>query len=153
MNSDNYEFAKSSYPQSVSEYTNYTDKQWNYLSDINSQVYSNNSGLTLVTWDLTSVYSAGGLCDISDLYLAIPVVTCAVVSSAAGVAAVAPTAGYGLCSLKSNYQNCLINYLFGKMDFNFPFVPNSIFYSKLSSLHIANLKGYNKYADWFRKQW
>ena len=107
MNSDNYEFAKSSYPQSVSEYTNYTDKQWNYLSDINSQVYSNNSGLTLVTWDLTSVYSAGGLCDISDLYLAIPVVTCAVVSSAAGVAAVAPTAGYGLCSLKSNYQNLI----------------------------------------------
>ena len=65
MNSNNYEFAKSSYPQSVSEYTNYTDKQWNYLSDINSQVYSNNSGLTLVTWDLTSVYSAGGLCDVS----------------------------------------------------------------------------------------
>jgi len=56
-------------------------------------------------------------------------------------------------TVKSNYQNCLINYLFGKMDFNFPFVPNSIFYSKLSSLHIANLKGYNKYADWFRKQW
>ena len=107
MNSDNYEFAKSSYPQSVSDYTSYSDKQWNYLSDINSQVYSTNSGLTLVTWDLTSVYSAGGLCDVSDLYLAVPIVMASVVSTNAGVAVVAPTAGYSLCSLKSNYQNLI----------------------------------------------
>ena len=39
MNSDNYEFAKSSHPQSVSQYTSYTDKQWNYVPDINSGVY------------------------------------------------------------------------------------------------------------------
>lgn len=35
MNSDNYEFSKSSAPQSTSDYSAYTDKQWNYINDIN----------------------------------------------------------------------------------------------------------------------
>lgn len=48
MNSDNYEYAKSSTPQSVDNYSAYTDKQWNYINDINNGVYSNNSGLTQV---------------------------------------------------------------------------------------------------------
>ena len=30
MNSDNYEFSKSSAPQSVGDYTAYSNKQWNY---------------------------------------------------------------------------------------------------------------------------
>ena len=34
MNSDNYEFAKSSAPQDVSDYSAYVDKQWNYVNDI-----------------------------------------------------------------------------------------------------------------------
>ena len=106
MNSDNYEFAKSSHPQSVSEYSSYSDKQWNYVSDINSGVYSNNSGLTLVTWDLTSIYNAAGLSDVSDLYLAVPIVMVATCSVGA-VIGTAPTAGYALCSLKSNYQNLI----------------------------------------------
>ena len=90
MNSDNYEFAKSSHPQSVSEYSSYSDKQWNYVSDINSGVYSNNSGLTLVTWDLTSIYNAAGLSDVSDLYLAVPIVMVAT-CSVAGVIGTAPS--------------------------------------------------------------
>ncbi len=57
-----------------------SDKQWNYVSDINSGVYSNNSGLTLVTWDLTSIYNAAGLSDVSDLYLAVPIVMVATCS-------------------------------------------------------------------------
>jgi hypothetical protein len=36
MNSDNYEFSKSSAPQSTSAYSPYTDKQFNYINDINS---------------------------------------------------------------------------------------------------------------------
>ena len=52
MNSDNYEFSKSSAPQSTSAYSPYVDKQNNYINDINNGVYSNNSGLTLVQWDL-----------------------------------------------------------------------------------------------------
>ena len=110
MNSDNYTFAKSSHPQSVSEYTAFTDKQWNYISDINSGVFTNNSGLTLVTWDLTSIYNSAGVADVSDLFLAIPIVMVAQTTyNNAGVQTVttAPTAGYGLCSLKSNYQNLI----------------------------------------------
>ena len=38
MNSDNYEFAKSSEAQSASNYTAYTDKQWNYINDIKSNI-------------------------------------------------------------------------------------------------------------------
>ena len=82
MNSDNYEFSKATMPQSTSAYSAYTDKQWNYINDINSGVYSNNSGLSLVTWDLTSIYNSAGFSDASDLYLAIPIVMCAACSSA-----------------------------------------------------------------------
>ena len=105
MNSDNYEFAKSSHPQSVSEYSPYTDKQWNYVNDINSGIY-NTTGLSLVTWDLTSIYNAAGLSDVSDLFLAVPIVMVATVSVGATISA-PPTAGYSLCSLKSNYQNLI----------------------------------------------
>jgi hypothetical protein len=52
MNSDNYEFAKSSSPQSVDNYSSFTDKQFNNITDINNGVYSNNSGLTQVQFDL-----------------------------------------------------------------------------------------------------
>ncbi len=54
MNSDNYEFSKSSAPQDPSDYSAYTDKQWNYVNDINSGVY-NTSGLSLVQFDLSYV--------------------------------------------------------------------------------------------------
>ena len=107
INSDSYEFAKSSHPQSVSQYTAYTDKQWNYVSDINNGVYSNNSGLTLVTWDLTSIYNSAGLSDASDLFLAVPILMCATVSTGAVTVAPGTMASYALCSLKSNYQNLI----------------------------------------------
>lgn len=110
MNSDNYEFSKSSAPQSTSAYSPYVDKQWNYINDINSGVYSNNSGLTLVQWDLTSIYNSAGFSDASDLYLAVPVVMNAAFSaSAAGSAIIPPAtaAGYSLLSMKSNYQHLI----------------------------------------------
>ena len=99
MNSDNYEFSKSSAPQSASSYTAYTDKQWNYINDINSGVYSNNSGLTLLQWDLTSIYNSSGFSDASDLYLAIPVVmNAAFCSDADAAAAVLIAASCGLAA-------------------------------------------------------
>jgi len=108
MNSDNYQFAKSSAPQGVDLYSPFQEKQWNYLNDINSGVYSNNSGLTQVQFDLTSIYNSGQFCDTSDLFLTVPIVMTAV-PSAAGVA-VAPTANVGLSSLmtlKSNFQHLI----------------------------------------------
>ena len=104
MNSDNYEFAKSSAPQDPSDYSAYTEKQWNYVNDINSGVYTT-SGQSLVQFDLSNIYNSG-LSDITDLYLAIPLVM--VATCTAGTTLVAPgTAGYSLCSLKSNYQHLI----------------------------------------------
>ena len=111
MNSDNYEFAKSSEAQSASNYTAYTDKQWNYINDINSGVYSNNSGLTLIQWDLTSIYNSAGFSDASDLYLAVPIMMTAAYSTGAAVVPIDPatttSANYALMSLKSNYQHLI----------------------------------------------
>jgi len=104
MNSDNYEFSKSSAPQDPSDYSAYTDKQWNYVNDINSGVY-NTSGQSLVQFDLSNIYNSG-LSDVSDLYLAIPIVMVAACS--AGATLVAPgSCGYSLCALKSNYQHLI----------------------------------------------
>ena len=114
MNSDNYEFSKSSQSQGVDAYSCYTDKQWNYVNDINSGVYSNNSGLTQVQFDMTSIYNSNGFTDTADLYLTIPIVMTAayVTSSGATVALPAAATGlsgtcaaYSLCSMKSNHQN------------------------------------------------
>ena len=105
MNSDNYEFSKSSHPQSVDNYSCYTDKQWNYTNDINQGVYSNNSGLTQVQFDMNSIYNSNGFVDSGDLYLTIPIVMTASFSTTAGVT-VAPVSGNNaLLTLKSNYQN------------------------------------------------
>ena len=105
MNSDNYEFSKSSAPQSVGDYTAYSNKQWNYINDINSGVYQNN-GLSLVQWDLTSIYNGGSFTDVSDLYMVVPIVTVATASNVATLVA-PPTQAYSLCSLKSNYQHLI----------------------------------------------
>jgi hypothetical protein len=124
MNSDNYEFAKSSAPQSVDQYSSYTDKQWNYINDINNGVYANNSGLTQVQFDLTSIYNSGGFTDTGDMYLTIPIVMTASFATSAGAVVALPSlgtstgglgtyasvggcAGISLVSLKSNFQNLI----------------------------------------------
>jgi len=123
MNSDNYEFSKSSQPQSVDSYSSYTDKQWNYINDINNGVYANNSGLTQVQFDLTSIYNSGGFTDAGDMYLTIPIVMTASFATSAGAQVTLPTvsslglggsaataggcAGYATMSLKSNFQNLI----------------------------------------------
>ena len=106
MNSDNYEFSKSSAPQSVGDYSAYANKQWNAINDTNSGVYTNN-GLTLVQWDLTSIYSGQQFTDISDLYMTIPLVMVAACSNGSTVLAPPSNGGYALCTLKSNYQHLI----------------------------------------------
>ena len=107
MNSDNYEFSKSSAPQEVSDYSAYVDKQWNYVNDINSGVYTT-SGQSLVQFDLSNIYNSG-LSDATDLYLAIPLVMVATCSTAAapGTPLAPGTCSYSLCALKSNYQHLI----------------------------------------------
>ena len=62
MNSDNFEFEKACSPQSLEDNTPYKSKAFAYINDINSQVYNNN-GLSLVQFDLSSIYNSSGLSD------------------------------------------------------------------------------------------
>lgn len=70
--SDSAEFSKSSEPQQETT-TPYVSKDWNSIPDINSGSYTNNS-LTLVTFDLSSIYNSSRFTSISELYMAIPLV-------------------------------------------------------------------------------
>jgi len=100
---DNYEFNKSMEPQSEDMYSPYTDKQYNnYINDINSGVYVNN-GLSLVQWDLSSIYNSQKFSDTSDLFAVIPITMVAAFSSTSGTL-VNPVGGsVNLLSLKNNF--------------------------------------------------
>lgn len=109
MNTDNFEFAKSSAPQGVEDYTPYAAKSWNYLNDINSQVY-NNSGLTQVQFDLSSLYMGNSFVDVTDTFIVIPTVMCAqyiLAATGAPIPPVATGANFATCTLKSNYQHLI----------------------------------------------
>jgi len=107
-NSDTYDFMKSSVPQSVNDYTPFTDKQWDFKQDQNQGIYSTNSGMTQVTFDLNNMFDSSSFVDVSDMYLTIPIIlsACAGGSAVNGVQA-APLAGYSLVSLKSGYQHLI----------------------------------------------
>jgi hypothetical protein len=106
---DNYEYARSSRPQNVDDYSPYIDKQANnYINDLNSGVYTNNS-LSLVQFDLGQIYNSQKFTDTNDLYLVLPItIVAATVSNATGTL-VAPTAAglSQLCSIKTNNLNLI----------------------------------------------
>ena len=87
---DVYELARAEQPQDLDDATPYENKQWNYIQDINSGVYTNNQQ-SLVQFDLSSIYNSGKFIDVSQMYLTIPIVYTAAWSSGAG--ALAPVAG------------------------------------------------------------
>lgn len=69
--SDVYEFAKSNSVQGAGDSTPYVSKQWQYINDINSGVYSNN-GTTLVQFDLSSIYNSNNFVGINEGYFVVP---------------------------------------------------------------------------------
>ena len=101
---DNYEYNRSMEPQSENEYSPYTDKQYNsYINDINSGVYQNN-GLSLVQFDLSSIYNSAKFTDTNDLFVVLPIVMVAAFSTNVAGTLVAPVAGnVNLLSLKNNF--------------------------------------------------
>ena len=104
--SDNFEFMKSSESQNIDEYSPYTNKQCNFVNDTNSSVYTNLS-LSLVQFDLSSIYNSQTFVDTNDMFLVIPLTTVAAFNSTPGVV-VAPVAGnYALCSIKSSYLHLI----------------------------------------------
>ena len=105
---DNYEYARSSRPQNVDDYSPYIEKQANnFINDLNSSIYTNNS-LSLVQFDLGQIYNSQKFTDTNDLYCVIPITIVAALRNAAG-ALLAPT-GTGLaslCSIKTNNINLI----------------------------------------------
>ena len=89
--SDNYQFAKSNLSENVDSYSPFIDKQWNYVNDINSGVYQN-SGLSLISWDLSTIYNSSRFSDLSECFITLPIVMTAGMASNVP-AAVAPVAG------------------------------------------------------------
>ena len=106
---DNYEYNRSMHRQSENEYSPYNDKQANnYINDINSGVYQNN-GLSLVQFDLSSIYNSSVMTDTNDLFVVIPIVMVAAFSTNANNGTfVAPAAGnVNLLSLKNNFLHLI----------------------------------------------
>ena len=103
---DNYEWMKTNEPQSSSDYSPYTDKQYsNYINDINGGSYSNSS-LSLVNFDLGQIYNSNKYIDSSDLYIVLPITMVAAYRTAN--ATVAPcTSSSALCSIKTNFLNLI----------------------------------------------
>ena len=105
MHSDNYEFARSSAPQSVKDYSAFTDKQWNTKPDTSGGVYQSQN--SVVEFDIGSLFKSDAYSDVSDMYLVLPIVMVATTSTAAGVTITPPTSGAALCTLKNNDQNLI----------------------------------------------
>ena len=104
MHSDNYELARSSAPQSIQDYSAFTDKQWSTKPDTSGGVYQSQNAM--VEFDLSGIYLSDAFSDVSDFYIVLPTVLVACCSAGAAPLA-CPTAGYGLCALKNNYQNLI----------------------------------------------
>ena len=106
---DNYEFNRSMHRQTENEYSPYNDKQANnYMNDINSGVYQNN-GLSLIQFDLSSIYNSGTTTDTNDLFVVLPIFMAAAFSiSANDGTLVTPVSGnVNLLSLKNNFSHLI----------------------------------------------
>ena len=101
---DNYQFSKANYVQGLDKESPYVKKDWNYINDINSGVYTNN-GQTLIQFDLSSIYNSSCMTNISEAYMAIPITYISAWSSnAAGNTLIAPnTSSWASTGLKSGY--------------------------------------------------
>jgi len=107
---DNYEFEKSQVPQGVNYETPYVSSNFNYVPDINGGVYQNGGGLSLITFDLTSIYNSQAMIDPAKCFITLPVVLCsATVSSTSSGTLVAPPANYSWswAGLKAGYWNMI----------------------------------------------
>ena len=106
--SDNYEFMKASEPQSIGDYSPYSDKQSNqYINDLNNGVYTNNS-LTLLNFDLGQIYNSQKFTNTEDLHVVLPIVMVAAYADASGnVLAHANRGNSALCNIKSNFLHLI----------------------------------------------
>ena len=91
--SDIFSLATSEQPQSVQMETPFENKQYNFIQDINSNVYTNTQA-SLVQFNLGSLYNSNSFIDTKECYLVIPMVYTAAYTIAGG-ALVAPLQNVG----------------------------------------------------------
>jgi len=107
---DIFSYESSMEPQSIDAVSPYVEKNYNNINDINSGVYSNN-GLSLVQFDLSSIYNSVMFTDTNDAFLTIPIVMAATWNSGTTAANVAPatppTAGSNLLTMKNSFVNLI----------------------------------------------
>ena len=104
---DIYEFNRSNEAQSVLNETPYVNKNYQYINDINGGIYSN-SGLSLVQFDMSSIYNSSALTDPNQFFLTVPVTMVSAYSSDNNGTTVAPLVSqgpYSVHSLKGGYHN------------------------------------------------
>ena len=101
---DVYEFTKSCLPQGVGDETPYSSKQWGYLQDLNNGSYTSGSGLSMVQFDLSSIYNSTKLIDPSQCYFAIPITYATAYTNSSNTTLLPPTGGnWASTGLKSGY--------------------------------------------------
>jgi hypothetical protein len=85
---DKYEFERSCQPQGVEQETPYQNKTTQWVNDINGGNYQSN-GLSLIQFDLSSIFNGNNMVDPKSAYLAIPITYASAYVTAAAL--VAPT--------------------------------------------------------------
>ena len=99
---DTFEYIKSTLPQGITRDKPMTSVNYNYVNDINQSIYTN-SNLTLVQYDLTSLYNSSALMNTADMFLIIPTVTCAILTNGNNATGIAQSAStFGLVTPKTN---------------------------------------------------
>ena len=105
---DSYEFSKSVFPQGMANETPYSNLQWNYINDINGGVYSG-SGLSLVQFDLSSIYNSSVLVDPAKMYITVPITLVSAYTSNNTVPVLvdptSATSAFATAGLKCGYWN------------------------------------------------
>lgn len=103
---DAYEWAKTNMPQDIMRNEPFSDYQYNYINDINSGIYSNQS-LSLIQFDLSSLYNSSRWTMTNSHFAVIPIVRCAQAFNSNGSVPLTNN-NYYLTSLK-NLNTCLVH--------------------------------------------
>ena len=100
---DVYEFTKSCLPQGVDNETPYASKQWGFIQDINNGSYTSGSGLSLVQFDLSSIFNSTKLIDPSQCYFALPITYATAWTNSSGAVQVPLDSAWASTGLKNGY--------------------------------------------------
>lgn len=106
-NTDAYEWLKTNMPQDIMQKNPFSNYQYNFINDINSLSY-NNQSQSLVQYDLSGLYNSSNFSDTSTHFILIPILRCAEALDVTPAKVALTQAHYNLTTLK-NLNTCLIH--------------------------------------------